>query len=526
MVRGLPPAWIVALATVLHAIGIARSHLPAQDGLKFLRVARAFQSQPWADVVRASDQHPLYPWCVAQVEPAVGLLLRDGPLAWTRAAQLVSALASLVALVGVYRLAWSLFDRRTALLASILFITLPGLVAIEHDTLSDALALCAFVWALGLGVRFVQFGRTVDALLFGLIAGAGYWTRPEAAVLPASLAGLLAVRTLALHHPQVTGHCCVFRALPARPASAAIGLAAFLAVVGSYALVKGEVSEKLALRCSAAISSTHDLARPSGHALPTGLDHPRWDFSPKEEAPVRRLDPSHAAAAIVNRWAESLGWVFAALAILGAMRVPSAPGRGLAALFALAFGLLLLRHVALLGYLSDRHVLCLTAATLPWAAAGTIAAAQHLAALRSWSPSAVALRRRLALACLIVVGLVANARTAHASRTSHQAAAQWLTAHAAPGDAVYDTRGWAAFLSGLNSYDAWHVRQALTDARLAFVVVGDDELRASSPRAATLRALLHHAAVPVACFGQPSSREDLVRVYRFQRPASWEAMTP
>ena len=59
---------------------------------------------------------------------------------------------------------------------------------------------------------------------------------------------------------------------------------------------------------------------------------------------------------------------------------------------------------------------------------------------------------------------------------------------------MLDTRGWAAFVSGRPSYDYWHVRQAFTDARLAYVVVGDDELRAASRRAATLRAVLAYAA--------------------------------
>ena len=43
---------IVLLAAALHAVGIARTTLPAQDGLKFIRVARQFQDRPWADVVR------------------------------------------------------------------------------------------------------------------------------------------------------------------------------------------------------------------------------------------------------------------------------------------------------------------------------------------------------------------------------------------------------------------------------------------------------------------------------------------
>ena len=60
---------IVVLAAVLHGISISRSLLPAQDGLKFIRIARQFQNDPWPDVVRDTDQHPLYPALIAAVEP-------------------------------------------------------------------------------------------------------------------------------------------------------------------------------------------------------------------------------------------------------------------------------------------------------------------------------------------------------------------------------------------------------------------------------------------------------------------------
>jgi hypothetical protein len=92
---------------------------------------------------------------------------------------------------------------------------------------------------------------------------------------------------------------------------------------------------------------------------------------------------------------------------------------------------------------------------------------------------------------------------------------------------VLDTRGWAAFVSERPSYDYWHVRQAFTDAHLAYIVVGTDELNAPSRRAATLRAVLAYAARPVAEF--PERRDGHiagVRVYRYERPESWEGLRP
>src|SRR5208283_4470870 len=62
---------VVLLASLLHAISISRSLLPAQDGLKFIRIARAFQQDSWPDVVRDTDQHPLYPALIAATEPLI-----------------------------------------------------------------------------------------------------------------------------------------------------------------------------------------------------------------------------------------------------------------------------------------------------------------------------------------------------------------------------------------------------------------------------------------------------------------------
>ena len=89
------------------------------------------------------------------------------------------------------------------------------------------------------------------------------------------------------------------------------------------------------------------------------------------------------------------------------------------------------------------------------------------------------------------------------------------------------TRGWASFASNRASYDYWHVCQALTDPYLAYVVVGADELSASSRRAATLRAILAYAARPVAAFPDDKNGGAIgVLVYRYHRPDSWEGLRP
>jgi hypothetical protein len=195
--------------------------------------------------------------------------------------------------------------------------------------------------------------------------------------------------------------------------------------------------------------------------------------------------------------------------------------------FALLFIAILVRHANSLGYLSERHALPLVLVSMPWAASGLRTVWDratnrfHLAPRRS---------RRLAavlIAMAVVGGLAFQSRPTHPSRWGHQAAGEWLRKHAHPGDAVLDTRGWAGFLSGLPAYSYWHVRQALTDSRLRYVVVDRVDVEAKSDRARTLKALLAFAATEVAAFpARQEGGKPAVWVYRFQAPDSWEDFRP
>jgi hypothetical protein len=305
-----------------------------------------------------------------------------------------------------------------------------------------------------------------------------------------------------------------------------------LMVVGLYALAKGEVSEKLALRTTAGLGAVAPTLSRAPHWMPPGLDDPRWDFSPKEETG----HPAHlgflpALRRLLGGWTEGLGWVFAPVAAWGAWRVPMARRgavmRPLATIYLLLFGAVLIRHATGLGYLSGRHVLTMVLVALPWAAAGLRELVRRLAGrLRGDDARA----RRVVWGCLaaaILIGMLLQAKPGHPSRWGHLAAGRWLAENAGPADAVLDTRGWASFASGRSSYDYWHVWQALSDARLAYIVVGADELAAPSRRAATLRAVLAFAATPVAAFPEHRGGHDLgVQVFRFRRPSTWEGLRP
>ncbi|WP_406695314.1 glycosyltransferase family 39 protein [Singulisphaera sp. Ch08] len=532
---------LVLLAAALHIAGIARSLLPAQDGLKFLRTARDFQNRPWIDVIRGADQHPLYPALVALSEPLIAAIRGSGPDTWRIAAQAVSALASLALLIPLYGLTRSLFDARIARIAVLIYVVLPLPAAIGHDTLSDSLALFAALLALWLGEISLRSSGWKAPLGCGIVAGLGFLTRPEVLIVPLAVAVTWISRggVLALNRPRI-----------ALARLSALGLS-FLVLVGAYALLKGEVSEKLALRQGMGMGPRKVQVRRAEQWLPSGLNDPRWDFSPKEESEEPAIATAPGIVARLSlQWAECLCGLFAVFALWGVARArfirqlcepsqpvrqtldgePSPPphhwGPRLIAVYLVLFSLVLFRHALKMGYLSDRHTLTLVLASIPWAAAGTFVCMRGVAVRLRWSPRFARMAGIAAVLTLVAVGARLQSKPTHPSRWGHWAAGRWLAAHADPADAVLDTRGWAAFVSGQRSYDYWHVRQAFTDSQLRYVVVGTGELAAESRRAATLRAVLAYSADPVVEFPE---RQDGhggagVRVYRYRRPASWEGI--
>ncbi len=525
---------IVLLAAALHWLGIARSILPAQDGLKYLRVARAFQTKPWPDVVRGSDQHPLYPALVALAEPGLRVLIGPGPNTWRIAGQLVAAFASIAMLFPLHGITRRLFNTQVANLATLGCVLLPLPMAIGHDTLGDSLALLACVLSLRFGIEALDSGRWDAALGCGLAAGLGYLARPEVLVAP------LAVVTTGISRSLIHSNGLAWPDL--RPKLAGLSIA-FLGLVGAYSLVKGEVSEKLALRQAALMSSQPKTVRSAGQWLPRGLDDPRWDFSPKEEPAVtvpRGVWPVLRELAL--QWADGISAVFAFFALWGVVRdgyirgmmvgvgdEPPDPinlGRSVVGAYLMLFTLVLARHELRMGYLSDRHTLTLVILALPWAAAGVFVCARRLAAVLGLCRRPARLAGLLLFVLAFASGLHLQMKPAHASRWGHHAAGKWLVHNAEPGEAVLDTRGWATFVSGLPGYDYWHVKQAFTDSHLAYVVVGEDELNATSRRGETLRAVLAYAAKPVAAFPAKKGGHDVgVRVYRYTKPLSWEGVT-
>jgi hypothetical protein len=198
------------------------------------------------------------------------------------------------------------------------------------------------------------------------------------------------------------------------------------------------------------------------------------------------------------------------------------------AVFVAAYIAAVALHGSKLGYVSGRHALPLVAVSTIFAAAGIVICLRRLEARLPISPRGW--RAAIVVGTAVVAtGLSAyQLRTSHESRRGHWLAGRWLAENAGPDERILDTRGWARFVAGRDDgYDYWHVRQALSDRGLAYVVVGRDELEAKSRRAESLGALLAFAAEPVGDFpAATDGRDSGVRVYRMNQPISWEGFRP
>ncbi len=525
---------IVLLAAALHAVGIARTLVPAQDGLKLIRFARQFQNDPWADVIRGADVHPLYPALIAIAEPVVARAVGEGPDAWRLSAQIIATMASLALLVPIYFLTEGLFDSRIAFLAAGLLALLPRIAEVGHETLADSMGLCATFTALWLAAQALNRGDRRIGAASGFFTAIGYLARPEVILVPIAI-GLTwtidRLRPTRNARPRAIGTLAMIMLLPA------------VAVIG-YAGIKGQISEKLSIRAAAGLGPQFLLKRNVPQPLPSGLNDPTLDFSAKEESDhIAIRGVGEAARRVFGRWWEGLVWYFAVMTVWGLARrreiramlagnrsaiVLGIEGR-LLGTFALIDAVALLRHSATLGYLSGRHVLPLVVASIPWAAGGAYICWRRIGELMRLSPRTMGFGRMVpfGMALLLCIGAQLNpTHSRHLSRWGHWSAGRWLSAHAAPGEEVLDTRGWARFISGLPGYDYWHIRQALTDAHLSYILVELDELEAKSARARTLRSLLAFAATPIEEFpAGPADPRPAVRIYRYRRPASWEGFT-
>ena len=164
----------------LHAWVIAPdgSRRPRLDRLHPNRTA--FESEPWIDVIKSSEQPPGYALTVLAVSKPIRAITGKTTVdTMVLSAQVASGLMGILAIIPMVRLGRELGDRRIGWLAAGVFLALPGLTRMTSDGLSEATFLFWMSLTLWLGVRALQAPSAGRMLACGVGIAAAYLTRPE-----------------------------------------------------------------------------------------------------------------------------------------------------------------------------------------------------------------------------------------------------------------------------------------------------------------------------------------------------------
>ena len=168
---------------------IANTEVIARDGVVYVKMAREWSADA-SHVVQSYDYHVGYPVAIAgthRILEALGQARYTS--SWDLSGQIVSLVASLLTMVGVWWLAGMAFDWRIAWLSALLFGVGRKWAALGADVLSDALAVCLQIWAVVLALLLLRQLRQKSnwAILLaagvGICSGLGYLVRPEALLI-------------------------------------------------------------------------------------------------------------------------------------------------------------------------------------------------------------------------------------------------------------------------------------------------------------------------------------------------------
>ena len=455
---------IVVLLVISGAVKgwlLFHTEVPAKDGIGFIQYAARLRQEPWGQVLRQTQQHPLYPIHIRVTAELVEAVAGEtSSTTWQLSAQLPNALAGILLVVPLYLLGREVFGRRVGFWAALLFQVLPVPARVTADALSEGVYLFWSAVALWAAVRGLRTRAPGWFALAGVAGGLAYLTRPEGALVVCA-AGFLAV---------------ALRVLGAWPVGWVRGFAcgsclavATLATVLPYWLTIGGLSVKPSFHNVLQADAGRSEGAPTGGS-PTlllasrftpGVDGKEWG----------EVSVWFALYEVVDEVCKGFHYVLWVPALVGVWwfrrRLRTSPGFALLVFLGLLHLLVLWRLAVVNHYVSERHTVLLVLCGTIVAAAALFEAAERWPAKKRPDdeepmPSAAAPRRRAAallfdavrrprvvvgvvLVLLVGAGLVKTLRTMHGHRAGHRLAGLWFAAHARPGDQLVDPYGWALF---------------------------------------------------------------------------------
>lgn len=445
--------WLLLLLVPLKVWLIYNTEVSARDSIGYIRYALHFEEKSWRDTVLTHHQHPGYSFCLWLVSIPVRAVHGGLDADVMRvAAQITSALASLLLLLPMFYLGKSLLGSRAAFWACFLFQVLPTSAHHLVDGVSEPLFLLLVMTALWQGARGLQNGSRWCWAACGLFGGLAYWTRPEGLFVVAA-AGLVLLACQLFSSARAAWRDFVMQGLClALPAAA---------LVGAYVLTTGAITRKLSpkfmmgwetmVRSEVPQVPDHAarVARRPGplfanlHAafLPKVQDYPtRFQLGLK----VMFLEWLHAFH-YLGAIGVGLGLLFFGRHLVGQR------GFWLLVVYASLQAATLLVLAVQAFYVSDRHMMVIVMPNCYLMAAGLLEAGRLLQSFlvqRSWG-----IRWAHVAPALLPIGLAlfCMPRTLdrlHANRVGNHLAGLWLKEALRDGDIVVDDHCWSHYFAG------------------------------------------------------------------------------
>ena len=548
-------AGLLGLSCLVQAVVIRRSTATGLDAVRFVGMARSIDQHGLLPAVRSERQQPLFPAWIWAVHAGLRRTMGEFPSAWAVSTQLAAAVPLVLTVVPLYFLLLRLVGSAAAAAGSFFFCLLPEVSRLGADGLSDSthlLFFCIAFWAMVeyLGRRRIESGRgngpfggrtcpPLWLLLAGSATALAALARVEVLVLAGALGLTLAVFQLLPGRRQAWGK------LAAASACFLLGLSLvwvpYLAAAGAVTprAAAGRILGRHRVEAETGRPDRAEIAR--SWLLPNGEP---MSFDVKERSvSLRQRGYAAALVGFGRKLAGVMGYWIGGLALLGAWRLRrtgtecgqgrhtigrASDGDRFAQIFFLSFSLAAIRFSAMEGYLASRHLLGLAVAGMGAAGYGGLELGSLLGRLATAARAPLPTRRRtwktpaVAWALVAVAGVACVPQTMvrlHHSRLGHRAAGQWLAEQAGLPGTVLDTLGWTGLYSGRQTYSYEEAPAALSDPRLAYVVLEGRETEYNSGRSRTLRWLIEAAGRPVAEFPEPAARrpnQQPVIVYRWQ----------
>ncbi|OGG26656.1 hypothetical protein A2960_00595 [Candidatus Gottesmanbacteria bacterium RIFCSPLOWO2_01_FULL_39_12b] len=172
MIEIIPIICVVLLTFITRVYNLLNIPIFTDEAI-YIRWAQIGLADPAHRFIALTDgKQPLLTWLMYPF-----LKVFSDPLL---AGRMVSVLSGMISVVGVYFVSKELFNKKTALASSLIYVFTPFMLIYDRLALMDSLLSCFGIWSLYLATILIRRLRLDTALILGMVIGLGLLTKSSA----------------------------------------------------------------------------------------------------------------------------------------------------------------------------------------------------------------------------------------------------------------------------------------------------------------------------------------------------------